>query len=89
MIFCVSIVMAQVTLPVIVVGDKYKNLICRALIIIDPISRNRAVRSDKIIILNQVKINKLGQMFIRAIDNQLSKNGTFPIPTVTDTGKPT
>ena len=88
MIFCVSIVMAQVTLPVVVVGDKYKNLICRALIIIDPISRNRAICSDKIIILNPVKINKLGRRFIRAIDNQLSQNGTFPIYTVTDAGKP-
>ena len=87
MIFCVSIVMAQVTLPVIVIWAKYKNLICRALIIIHPISRNRATRSDKKIITNPVNINKIGRMFIRAIDNQLSKKGTFPIPTVTDAGK--
>ena len=35
MIFRVSIVMAQVILQVIVVGDKYNNLICRAIIVID------------------------------------------------------
>ena len=89
MIFCVSIVMAQVTLPMIVIGNKFKNLICRVLIIIDLISRNRTLHFDKILITNPVKINKLRRMFIRAIDNQLSKNGTFPIPTVTDAGQTT
>ena len=88
-IFCVSIVMAQDTLQVIIIGDKYNNLNCRSLIIVDPISRNRAIRFDQIIIINPVKISKLGRMFTRATDNQLSKNGTFQIHPVTDTGKPT
>ena len=86
-IFCVSIVMAQDTSHVIIIGDKYNNLNYRSLIIVDPISKTRATRSDKKIITHSVNINKIGRMFIRAIDNQLSKKGTFPIPTVTDAGK--
>ena len=76
-----------------IASDYYRGQIqqpkLQVLIIVDPISKTRAIRFDKIIITTPIKISKLGRMFIRAIDNQLSKNGTFPIDTVTDAGTPT
>ena len=70
LIFCVTIVMAKVILHVIVVGDKCKNQMCRVLIIIHRISKIRAINHNKIV-LRTTKMNHVGRMITRVINNPL------------------